>query len=100
MELGAFGGKDTGDAGEIVCHVDVGPFGRFEKGADGGKRVVAEFEDEETAGFEMESGFGDELAVEFVAFFAAVKCEGGFVVADFDGEGAGFFAADVGGVGD
>jgi len=80
--------------------VNVGPLGSFEEGADGGERVVAEFEDEEAAGFEMKSGFGDELAVEFVAFFAAVESGGGFVVSDFDGEGAGFFAADVGGVGD
>jgi hypothetical protein len=61
---------------------------------------VAEFEDEETAGFEMERGLGDEQAVEFVAFFAAVEGGGGFVVADLGGEGTGFFAADVGRVGD
>jgi len=80
--------------------VDVGPLGSFEEGADGEERVVAEFEDEEATGFEMESGFGDELAVEFVAFFAAVERGGGFVVSDFDREGVGFFSADVGWIGD
>ena len=67
---------------------------------DCGERVVAEFEDEQAAGFEVACGFWDELAVEFVAFFAAVEGGGGFVVADFDGECAGFIAADVGRVGD
>ena len=80
--------------------MDVGPFRSFEEGADGGERVVAEFEYEQAAGFEVACGFWDELAVEFVAFFAAVEGGGGFVVADFDGKGAGFFATDVGGIGD
>ena len=40
------------------------------------------------------------MTVEFIAFFAAVEGGGGFVVANFDGECAGFFAADVGRVGD
>ena len=43
---------------------------------------------------------GDELAVEFVALFAAVECRGGFVVADFDGERGGFATADVGRIAD
>ena len=79
--------------------MDVGPLRSIEEGADGGETVVAEFEDEEAAGSEMARRLENELAVEFVAFFAAVEGGGGFVVADFDGEGAGFFAADVGGVG-
>ena len=80
--------------------MDLGPFRSFEEGKDGGERVVAEFEDEQAAGFEVACGLWDELAVEFVAFFAAVEGGGGFVVADLDGEGAGFFPADVGRVGD
>ena len=74
--------------------------GRFEERADGGEGVVAEFEDEEATGFEVARGFRDQQAVEFVAFFATVEGGGGFVVADFGWEGAGFFAADVGRVGD
>ena len=58
----------------------------FEEGADGGERIVAEFEDEEATGFEVARGFGDELAVKFVAFFATVEGGSGFVVADFDGK--------------
>ena len=48
----------------------------------------------------MVRGFRNQQAVEFVAFFAAIEGGGWFVIADFDGEGAGFFAADVGRVGD
>ena len=61
---------------------------------------MAEFEDEEASGFEMASGFGDELGVEFVAFFATEEGCGGLVIADFDGKGVGFLAGDVGRVGD
>jgi hypothetical protein len=60
---------------------------------------VAELEDEEAAGFEMVSGFWDELTVEFVAFFAAVEGGGGFVVTDFNGKRGGIFSSDVGWVG-
>lgn len=56
---------------------------------------MAEFEDEEAAGFEMRGGLRDEIGVEFVAFFAAVKCNFGFVVADFAFECFLFAAADV-----
>jgi len=45
---------------------------------------VAKFENEEAAGFQMAGGFGNQSAVEFVAFFAAVE-RGGGLVADFDG---------------
>jgi hypothetical protein len=100
LPRGAFGGEDAGDAGEVVGYVEIGPLRCFEERADGGERVVAEFEDEEAAGFEMARDFWNQQAVEFVAFFAAVEGEGGFVFADFDGEGAAFFAADVGRVGD
>ena len=80
--------------------MDGGPFRSFKEGADGGERVVAKLEDEEAAGFEVACGFWDELAVEFVAFFAAVEGGGGFVIADFDRKRVGFFAADVGWIGD
>jgi len=74
--------------------------GTFEEGANGGEGVVAEFDDDEAARFEMERSFRYQQAVEFVAFFAAVEGRGGLVFADFDGEGVAFFAADVGRVGD
>ena len=80
--------------------MNVDPFRSFEEWADGEKTVVAKFEDEQAARFEVEGGLEDELGVEFVAFFAAVEGGGGFVVADLDRERVGFFAADVGRVGD
>ncbi len=80
--------------------MEIHPQRSFEEGADGGERVVAKFEYEQAAGSKVACGFWDELAVEFVAFFAAVECGGGFVVADFDGKGVGFFPADVGWIGD
>jgi len=83
----AFGGEDTGDGGEVVGDEKVCPFGRFEQRANGGERVVAKFEDEEAARFEVARGFGHKPAVNFVAFFAAVEGGGRFVVADFRGKG-------------
>jgi len=57
---------------------------------------VAEFQDENAAGLEMRGGLRDEIGVEFVAFFAAVKSDFRFVIADFAHECGGFAAADVG----
>ena len=59
---------------------------RFQEGTDGRKGIVAEFEDQESAGLEMMGGFGDETAVEFVTFFAAIEGSGRLVVADFSGK--------------
>ena len=67
---------------------------------DGRESVVAEFEDEDAAGFEMRGGMGDEVGVEFVAFFATVERDFRFVIADFAHERFGFAAADVGRVAD
>ena len=95
-----FGGEDARDSCEVVGDQEVCPVGGIEEGADGGKGVVAEFEDEEASGFEMASGFRDEFGVKFVAFFAAEEGGGRLVIADFDGKGVGFLAGDVGRVGD
>jgi len=59
---------------------------------------VAEFEDEDAAGFQVGGGLCDEIGVEFVAFFAAEEGDFRFVIADFAHEGCGFAAADVRGV--
>jgi hypothetical protein len=80
--------------------VEIRPLGRFEERADSGETVVAEFDNEEAAGFEVTRGLRYELPVEFVAFFAAEEGGGGFVVADFGWEVAHLFSADVGRVGD
>ncbi len=60
---------------------------------------MAEFEDEEAAGFEELFGLQDQGGVEFVAFFAAEECGFGFVVADLDGERVDIFSSDVGRIG-
>jgi hypothetical protein len=96
---GSFRGDDAGDSGEVVGDTDVGPESCIKKRMNGGKGIVAEFEDEKAAGFETRGGLRDETCVKFVAFFAAVKGECGFVVADFAGEGERFATADVGGIG-
>ena len=51
LQGGALGGEDAGDFGKVVSDEEIRPLGRFEEGADGGERVVAEFEDEEAAGY-------------------------------------------------
>ncbi len=63
---------------------------------DSGQAVVAEFEDEDSAGLQLGASLRDELGVEFVAFFAAVERDFRFVIADFAHQGGGFAAADVG----
>jgi len=84
------------DAGEVVGYAYICPGGCVEKRLDGRETIVAEFEDEDAAGFKMRGGLRDEIAVEFVAFFAAVECDFRFVIPDFAHERWGFAAADVG----
>ncbi len=47
------GGDDAIDSGQIFGYADVRPVGKIEKWLDGGKAVVAEFEDEEAARLQM-----------------------------------------------
>src|SRR5258708_11921424 len=96
----AFGGDDARDGGEVVGDTDVGPVGSVEERLDGGKGIVAEFEDQDPAGLEKCGGLGDEVGVEFLAFFAPEQSDGRFVVADFAGERWRFAMADVGRVAD
>ena len=99
MRSPLFCGKDPGDAGKVVGDADVGPVGSIEERPDGGKRVVAEFEDEDPAGFQMCRAFSNQAGVEFVALFATVESGFGFVIADFARERRGLASADVGRVG-
>ena len=92
--------EDAGDSGKVVGDPDVGPIRRVEERFDGREAVVAEFEDEEAAGLEESRDLGHQGAVEFVALFAAVKRDGGFVFAHFDRERVGFPAGDVRRIGD
>ena len=54
-----------------------------------------ELEDQEAARLEEARGLGNEIGVEFVAFFAAVERGSGFVFADFAREFGGLVATDV-----
>src|ERR1700674_419169 len=94
--LQPFRGEDAGDSGEVVGYGYICPGGCVEEWLDGGEAVVAEFEDDYAAGIEMRGGLGDEIGVEFVAFFAAVESDFRFVIADFAHKSCGFAAADVG----
>lgn len=61
---------------------------------------MTEFEDQDSAEFEMSGGLSDEIGVEFVAFFATEEGDGGFVVANFACECCRFAAGDVGRIAD
>lgn len=96
----ALGRNDAGDGGEVVGHGDIAPAGGVEEWLNGGKAVMAEFENEEAAGLEILRGLRNECAVEFVTFFAAIQGGRRFVLADFDGQGVGVAKTDVGRVAD
>jgi hypothetical protein len=100
MLLKPLGGDDSGDAGEIICNADTGPICSVEEGLHGGKGIVAQLENQDSAGFEVPGCLGDQVGVELVAFFAAEKGGVRFVVADFTGERKGFVATDVGRIAD
>jgi hypothetical protein len=67
----SLGGDDSRDAGEIVGYANICPRGYVEQRLHRGERVVAEFENQDAARFEVVRGLGDQVAVEFVSFFAA-----------------------------
>jgi hypothetical protein len=98
--LGALGGDDAGDAGKVGGDAKVGPVGGLEERLDGGETVVAEFEDQDAAGSQASGSLQDEGTVEFGAFFAAVECQWGFVLADIARQSVRFAAPDVGRVAD
>jgi len=91
----ALGGKDAGEAGEVVGDGEVGPMGKIEEWLDGRQAVVAKLKDEQATGFQMTSCFRDESAVEFVAFFTSEESGRGLVVADFPGQRFGVTLGDV-----
>ena len=93
--LMAFGGEDAGDAGEVVGDSDVFPVSGIEQGLNGWKAVVAEFEDDKAAGFEVPSRLQDEFGVKFVAFFATEESGVRLVIANFYGKGRSFAVADI-----
>src|SRR5690349_17750854 len=72
------------------------PGGGFEKRLNSRQTIVAEFEDEDPTGLEVRGGLRDEIGVKLVAFFTAVECDFGFVIADFAHERRCFAPADVG----
>jgi hypothetical protein len=95
---GAAGESDARDAGEIGKEGDIEP--AVEEAFDGLGLAEAEFEGEEAAGAEDVGGLGDEAAVDVEAVGAGEEGGGGFVIADFGGEGWAVVFGDVGRVGD
>src|SRR5580692_1865073 len=96
----SFGGDDPGNASQVVSYTDACPVWQVEKWPHGRKTVVAEFENQETTANQATYSLSDQVGVEFVAFFAAIQGEFGFVVANFTHECFFFFVADVGRVTD
>src|SRR5207245_8909744 len=72
-----------------------GPSGCVEQRLHGGQAVVAEFEDQHSAGLEMRRRFRDEIGVKLVAFFSAVKRDFRFMLADFAHERCSLAVANV-----
>jgi hypothetical protein len=70
-ELQAFRRDDAGYTGKVVGDGEVAPKRAIEKWLNSGKAVIAEFEDEQSARFQVLCGLGNQYAVKFVAFFAA-----------------------------
>jgi hypothetical protein len=62
---------------------------------DGRQAIVAKFEDEDSAGFEVLCGLCNQVRVKFAAFFAAVEGGGRLMFADFARERLRFAATDV-----
>jgi len=90
-----FSGEDSGDASEVVGYADVGPGEGIKQWLHGGQGIVAEFEDENAAGLQVRGGLGDQVGVEFVAFFAAEEGDGGLVVTNVRRKSRRFAPRDV-----
>lgn len=90
-----FGRDDAGYAGKIVGDADIAPMRGVEERLNRGQAVVAELQNQQTAGLQVLRGFGNEQAVEFVAFVPAEKSDPGLVLANFDRQLLGFTAPDV-----
>jgi hypothetical protein len=88
------------DSLEVGNEFNVFETRRGEQIGDWLRLAVADFEGDEAAGDETAEGLGDEAAVDVETVGTGEKGEGGFVVADFDGEGRAIGFWDVGWVGD
>src|SRR5437870_8137324 len=92
----AFGGEDAGDTGQVVGDANIGPGRYIEERLDGRKGIVAQFDDQDSAGLEARGGLCDEVGIEFVAFFAAEERDRRFVVVHLACKCCCFAAANVG----
>ena len=99
--LDSRGGEDARDASEVVGDAHVGPVKLdAEYFADVIRGVVAEFEDENSAGPKQRARLLDESRVDFDASGAAEKGRVRLVVADLASKSGGVVACDIGRIAD
>jgi len=91
----SLGGEDAGNTGEVVGDADVRPTGGPEKRLNRWQAVVAQLQNKKAAGLQVPRGFGDESAVEFVAFVSPEKGYFRFVLPDLERQELSFAASDV-----
>ena len=91
---------DAGDASEVFGDGNTTPVGAVKERFDGRQAVVAELENQQSAGFQVLGSLGDQGAIEFVAFFAAEESNMRFVFANLNRQRIGLAQADVGWVAD
>src|ERR1019366_2628853 len=85
---------------EIGGEVEVLEARGSEQGRDGGGLAEADFQGEVAAWGECGERGGNEAAVDVEAVGAGKESEGGFVVADFDGERVAIGRGNVGRIGE
>ena len=95
-----FRGNHARNPGEILRYADIPPIGAIEKRFNGGETVVAEFEDQQAARFQVLRSLRNQRAVKFVAFFTTKKGSARFVFAHFNGKRVRVAQADVGRIAD
>src|ERR1035441_2883252 len=96
---GVLGADDAGDGLQVGDEFDLAEGGGCQQRGDGFGLAEADFESKEAALDERGEGRGDEAAVDFEAVVSGEEREGGFVVADLDGERGAVGQGNVGRVG-
>jgi len=95
-----FRGNHARNTGKILRDADIPPIGTVKKRFNREETVVAEFEDQQAARFQMLRSLRNQRAVKFVAFFTTKEGSARFVFAHFDGKRVRVAQADVGRIAD
>ena len=82
----ALSGNYAWDVLKIGEELDLLEAGIDQKGANDRSLAAADFESNIAAGSQCGKGGGDEAAIDLKAVVAGKECEGGLVVAHFDGQ--------------